>query len=584
MKLLQLFLLVTSLCSASSLVAQESYPLHPDSVRKTGVPKGRVEAYRFTNSKVFPGTERDYFVYIPAQYRPEKPAALMVFQDGRNYAKETGTWRVPIVFDNLIASGEMPVTIAVCINPGVVPGGDGNQHRFNRSFEYDTVSDRYARFLLDEILPEVRRKYAITEDPNLRGIAGSSSGAIAAFGVAWHRPDKFRRVFSTVGTFVGLRGGNEFPTLIRKTEPKPLRVFLQDGKNDLNIYGGSWWNANLTMLSALEWAGYEVRHEWGDGGHNGKHGGAILPDAFRWLWKDYDTPIDVDYSEHPELQNRFVSGEEWQRVSTNHQSIESLAVSPRGELYFSDSKAGEIWRVTNPGGDEFNCEPVLDLDNISGMMFDAQGNLYACSHSQGLLKIDPNGQIQLIIERRNFLDLVVLENGIYLTNANEQSIEYWPLKGQTPSKKVKVVNGPRQPKRLTVTPDRRFLYVVDSDGRYVWSYRIEADGNLTSGQPYSYLHLPADDTRTGADGATMTTDGSLIVASTAGLQIFDQPGRVHVITSRPRRTGRMADCAFAGNESQTLFVAIGGDLFRRKTKMTGIRPWQPATTPKKPRL
>ena len=210
----------------SVLAAQETYPIHPDTLPKDGVPRGVVTQHSFAGSKIYPGTERDYSVYVPAQYDRSQPAALMVFQDGLKYVQDKGGYRIDHVFDNLIHRGEMPVTIAICVNPGIVPGGDNAQDRFNRSFEYDTVSDRYASFLIDELIPEVAKSYALTDDPNLRGIAGSSSGAIAAFGVAWHRSDQFRRVFSTVGTFVGLRGGNEYPTLIRKHEPQTDSCFF----------------------------------------------------------------------------------------------------------------------------------------------------------------------------------------------------------------------------------------------------------------------------------------------------------------------------------------------------------------------
>ncbi|MEM9828573.1 MAG: alpha/beta hydrolase-fold protein, partial [Planctomycetota bacterium] len=320
--------------------AQETYPVHPDAVTKTDVPRGTVEKFRFADSKVFPGTVRDVALYIPAQYKSAqdrsakdkstKPAAVMVFQDGLKYIRKNSPWALPTVFDNLIARGEMPVTIAICINPGIVPGGQNAQDRFNRSFEYDSVSDRYARFVVDEILPKVAEKYTLTDDPNMRGIGGSSSGAIAAFGVAWHRPDAFRRVFSTVGTFVGLRGGNEYPTLIRKTEPKPLRVFLQDGSNDLDIYGGSWWNANLTMLSALQWGGYSVQHVWGQGGHNGKHGAAIFPDAMKWLWQDFDQPIAA-----PKIQGQvewskwLVDGQDWVRAGAAKVAMDDSGASVR---------------------------------------------------------------------------------------------------------------------------------------------------------------------------------------------------------------------------------------------------------------
>jgi sugar lactone lactonase YvrE/enterochelin esterase-like enzyme len=577
-----------SLVSAASfqerVTAQESYERHPDSLRKDGVPRGTVQSFSFSSSEIYPGTEREYFVYVPAQYKPDQPAALMVFQDGRNYVREKGGWQVPVVFDNLIAAGDMPVTIAVCVNPGVVAAGDENQNRFNRSFEYDTVSDRYARFLIDELLPEVAKKYSITDDPNRRGIGGSSSGAIAAFGVAWHRPDQFRRVFSTIGTYVGLRGGNEYPTLIRKTEPKPLKVFLQDGSNDLNIYGGSWWNANLTMLSALQWAGYDVKHVWGEGGHNSKHGVSILPDAMRWLWQDHEQAIEADYGDHPEMDKRFEPDADWELVSEGHGFTEGPAVSPTGEVYFCDVRQGEIYRVSSPEAEQPQVRLHGRLEGVSGLMFDAEGNLYcACNRTRRLVRIDPDNQPTVLARDVGCNDLVVLDHGVYFTSPDEKCVRYLPL-GPPDAKPIKVGVGPERPNGLIVTPDRRFLHVVDSAGRYVWSYRIEDDGRLSFGQPYGYLHLPQDQLSTGADGATMTVDGSLVVASELGLQIFDQPGRVHVITSRPTMTGKLTNCVFAGADFNTLYVTVGGNVYRRKTKMVGDVPWRPAQTPPRPRL
>ncbi|TWU02804.1 SMP-30/gluconolactonase/LRE family protein [Stieleria varia] len=588
----QLGLIIFCLLTPSAFtvaLGQESYPVHPDSQRQAGVPQGRVESFQFSESKVYPGTQRDYFVYVPAQYDPIQPAALMVFQDGRNYVQEKSGWRVPVVFDNLIARGEMPVTIAVCINPGVVSGdanaGGGEaataQDRFNRSLEYDTASDRYATFLIDELLPEVAQKYKLTDDPNLRGIGGSSSGAIAAFGVAWHRPDQFRRVFSTVGTYVGLRGGNEYPTLIRKMEPKPLRVFLQDGSNDLNIYGGSWWNANQTMLSALQWAGYEVEHAWGEGGHNGKHGTAILPDAMRWLWKDFQEPITTHTAEHPEMKLRVESDEAWQRISTGHVYTEGPAVAPDGSVYFVDGVNGEVWRIADPDAEKPTVEKFVDLPGASGLMFDEQGRLYCARNKAKMLtRIDPDGSQVDLMQGKSCNDLVVLPHGVYFSGPDEQAVWYLPHGGEV----VKAGEGPEKPNGLIVTPDQRFLLVIDAMGRYVWSYRIENDGRLTQGQPYSYMHLSQDSLKTGADGCTMTADGELIVATELGLQVFDQPGRVHLIIQRPRLSGRLSNCVFAGNDFQTLFVTNGDSVYRRRTLMTGIAPWQPPAIPPKPRL
>ena len=202
------------------------YPIDESQVKKPDVPTGKVTRHKFSNSKIFPGTERNYAIYFPAQYDASKPACLMVFQDGTGFSKIEGRpSKMPIVFDNLIHSGEMPVTIGLFIDPGFVPAQNENaQPRFNRSFEYDAIDDRYARFLIEEMIPEVEKSCAISDDPNDRGICGSSSGGIAAFNVAWQRPDQFRRVYTMVGTYIGLRGANEMSVLARKTDPKPIRV------------------------------------------------------------------------------------------------------------------------------------------------------------------------------------------------------------------------------------------------------------------------------------------------------------------------------------------------------------------------
>jgi enterochelin esterase-like enzyme len=274
--------------AGTPLFAADDYTLGPDSMVQQGVPQGKVTKHAWNDSKIFPGTVRDYWVYVPAQYRAESPACVMVFQDGGRYADVQRNFRVPTVFDNLIHRGEMPVTIGIFINPGVFPADEpGGQPRRNRSFEYDTLSDQYARFLLEEILPAVGRDYNLTNDPEGRAICGISSGGICAWTVAWERPDAFRKVLSHVGSFTNIRGGHVYPALIRKTERKPIRVFLQAGANDLDNSHGNWPLSNQQMAAALKFAGYDYKFEYGDGGHNDKHGGAILPDSLRWLWRDY---------------------------------------------------------------------------------------------------------------------------------------------------------------------------------------------------------------------------------------------------------------------------------------------------------
>jgi enterochelin esterase family protein len=286
-RVLTLLALIASFVAPAAVRAADDYQLGPDSARQPGVPRGQIAEHHW-QSKLFLGTERDYWVYVPAQYKADAPACVMVFQDGKNYVNEEGQFRVPIVFDNLIHRGEMPVTIGIFINPGTFPpkSADGKSES-NRSFEYDTLSDQYARFLLEEILPEVAKEYRLIDKAAGRAICGISSGGICAFTVAWERPDAFSKVLSHVGSFANIRGGHVYPSLIRKTEPKPIRIFLQDGSGDLDNAYGNWPLANQEMAAALRFAKYDYRFEYGDGGHNGKHGGAILPDSLRWLWRDY---------------------------------------------------------------------------------------------------------------------------------------------------------------------------------------------------------------------------------------------------------------------------------------------------------
>jgi len=272
----------------------KEYPFGPESERKEGVPQGTVTKHEW-KSTIYPGTLREYFVYVPAQYDPAgtEKAAVMVFQDGHAYVDEKGQVRVPVVFDNLIAAGELPVTIGIFLNPGwfaekfdepqkwKAPQGVGS----NRSVEYDTLDAKYAEFLEKEILPEVGKNYRLTDDPEQRAICGMSSGGICAFTVAWERPDLFRKVLSHIGSFTNIRGGHVYPSLVRKTERKPLRVFLQDGSNDLDNEHGSWPLANQEMAAALKFAGYDYDFVFGEGAHNGNHGGAIFPESVRWLWR-----------------------------------------------------------------------------------------------------------------------------------------------------------------------------------------------------------------------------------------------------------------------------------------------------------
>jgi enterochelin esterase-like enzyme len=272
---------------AFTCLAQDSlYKPGPDSQKKEGVPKGIVSKYEW-QSKLY-NNFREYWVYVPVQYDSTKPAALMVFQDGHTYLNDSGDFRVPVVYDNLIYQKKLPVTICLFINPGHNTK-DYPENRFrasNRADEYDVMNDKYATMLIDEIIPELKKKYNISNDPKMHGIGGLSSGAICAFTAAWERPDYFQKVLSHIGSYTNIRGGHSYPFIIRNHKKKDIKILMQDGTNDLNNEIGDWWLANLQMESAFKFKGYEFKFEKGVGTHSGKHGGAILPESLIWLWSD----------------------------------------------------------------------------------------------------------------------------------------------------------------------------------------------------------------------------------------------------------------------------------------------------------
>jgi enterochelin esterase-like enzyme len=306
----RIWLFLSAICAAPLAPAaptDDVYLLGPDSQPHDGVPKGKVVGPLTLASQVFTNTTRHYWVYVPAQYDPAKAACLMIFQDGQAFVSLDGQYRVPYVFDNLIYRREMPVTLAVFINPGHTPEqpeststnwGDSIN---NRATEYNELDDRYAKLIVNELLPTLEKDYNISRNPDDRGIAGASSGAICAFTVAWQRPDQFHKVISTIGSFTNIRGGHVYPDLIRQSERKPIRIFLQDGVNDNRgrrrgggAYDPKWdWHAqNIKMVAALTEKGYDVNYCWGSGTHSNKQGGAIMPEMLRWLWRDYPRPDD----------------------------------------------------------------------------------------------------------------------------------------------------------------------------------------------------------------------------------------------------------------------------------------------------
>lgn len=481
------------------------------------VPAGEVIKRTFSASHLFPGTTRTYSIYIPREYDPAKPACLFVDQDGVQFNS-------PAVFDQLIASKEMPVTIGVFIAPGRVPALSPDAlDRFNRSYEYDTRSDLYVRFLLEELLPDVEKQTAtdgraihLSTDRKDRCIAGASSGAICAFTAAWERPDSFSRVFSSIGTYVGLRGGNEYPTLIRKSEPLPLRIFLEDGNADQNACGGNWFLANQEMESALTFAGYEVNHSWGTGGHNPKHATEIFPEAMRWIWQGWPAPITTGLGS-PQLRDILLPNEPWTEVK---------------RLKFNGATAAD------PGLYEALAEEPKKED------FPPSGRLYR------ILSTDGKDKLFLL---------------------------------KTDSTKSPLDTGIDFPGGVTLSPDRSLLYLTDNRSHWVYSFQVQTDGTLALKQQYDHLHMPDTADDAGATALCVDQNGRLYAGTRMGVQVCDQAGRVNCIIPTPDHEPIVL-LQFSAQDRSILVATTADHIYQRHLKVAGVLSSDPPLKPAAPHL
>ncbi len=577
--------------------AADTFKPTPDHEVRANVPHGTVTEMGVWKSTIFPGTVRNWAIYVPAQYKPDGSAALMVFQDGQKYYDAKGTWRVPTVFDNLIARGEMPVTVAVFVNPGHDPSKGQPKNPTsgsNRGHEYDSLGDAYARFLLEEILPAVEKQYPLSHDPERRAIAGSSSGGIAAFTVAWERPDQFRKVLSTIGSFVNLAGGDAYPALIRKTERKPIRVFQQDSTGDLDNDFGHWPTANQKMHAALKYIGYDARFDFVPGyGHNPIYGGMVFPDALRWLWrKEKPVPFIVtkgDLGGDMTLHRLLIEGEGWQPVAEGLGFADGACADAAGNFYFSNIR-GEgigIFRIALDG-----TKTKLTDEAASGLKFGPDGRLYAClGAKKRIFAITlPSATIEVLAENVQPNDFVITDRGhIYFTETGKKQVTFLDPK----TKEVRAAaSGLAAPNGITLSPDHGTLAVSEAGGQFVWAYRINPDGALDAGAPYMTLRRPIDPkgvfrrtepppykAASGGDGMTTDTIGRYYVTSAVGVQVFDPTGRMCGVLDKPQADKGVTSCVLAGPQREYLYVTSFDKIFRRKVQATGIHI---AGTPAKP--
>jgi gluconolactonase len=577
--------------------AADDYKLGPDSERKDGVPQGKVTPHKLTKSKAFPGTERDYWVYVPAQYDGKTPACVTVFFDGGGFQNDKGGYRATVVMDNLIARKEMPVCVGVFVNPGVIPppetAAKGKDEkgaeaaplpRMNRSFEYDSPTDQNARFLVDELLPEALKDLNVVKDGNGRAVVGASSGGIAAFAAAWERPSEFARVISFIGSYTNLRGGHELPSIVRKTEGKPIRVYMQDGSSDLDIYAGSWWVGNNDLMAALRFAGYEHQFVPGDGGHNGKHGGSVLPDALRYAWKDYPKPVaKPQFQDAKDRRNVvgeiLIPGEEWQVVAEGLQGSEGPAADAEGNVYFTEAKAGKIHKIAPDG----KVTPFADNANgPDGAEFGPKGMLYvACNKTNQIVRHGEGGKMEVVASDIMPNDLVVTHTGhVYVTDHKNQQV--WHV---APDGRKEVADkGLNFPNGVALTPDQSQLIVGDMKGPGLYAYQIKADGSLTNKSMFYAAQTVPTRSGCGADGLTVDRDGRVYAATPIGVQVFDQAGRVFAIVNKPQQGKPMSSVAIGGPGLSYLYATCGDKVWRRKIQPRAAIYSAGPVVPEKPRM
>ncbi|MDZ4287201.1 MAG: alpha/beta hydrolase-fold protein [Prosthecobacter sp.] len=530
-------------CSVSLAAAEPEFTLTADSRPQPGILTGTLlkDTYTASENSVYPGTVREYQIYLPHGFDKSKAAPFMVFQDGVIH-------QAPVVFDNLIAKKDIPPIVGLFIKPGVVPAANDNAlPRFNRSYEYDSITVTYSQFLIDEFLPALETKHGLkfSTDPNDTAISGNSSGGICAFMAAWHRPDRFRRVFTGVGTYVGIHGADQLPVLIRKIEPKPLRVFLQSGTGDNNLYCGDWWMANQMMERSLTWAGYDVNHAWGEGGHNQKHASQIFPDAMRWLWRDWQTDKTIKANAKAESKWKgyeILTAGDWQAIpSSKPVGVRTLASNLTGDIYYYDSLKPAIFKLAvdstkpeifkfQPGGPDsiFSSSLAFSADGRLCCAFGLNFKSYSETNEKAInlnafpgaraLAISHSGRAYFGPDGPYSFDLSTQPGPDLFTKPTVSEREF--LGGGT---------------HFCLTPDQTLLYSTSDMYRKgsIISWQIQSNGTVANGQVYGILEMPVT-IPLEAGGLCVDTEGRLYVATSLGIQVCDQAGRVNFIIPTPK--------------------------------------------------
>ncbi len=541
-------------------------------IKWSPTPRGKIIEGIFDKSAIFPGTTRKYWVYIPPQYDPTKPACVYVGQDGLDR-------RFTSALNRLIFNHQIPAMVGIFIQPGQLSAASSHEKagRANRCFEYDSMGDRYARFLLEEMLPYVAQTHQLnlSSDGNDRCIGGCSSGGICAFNAAWERPDAFRRVYSISGSFVSFRGGSALPILIRKCEPKPLRVFLHVASNDMENTGGNWYLANQEMEQALKFSGYDYQFRSSNGTHGDRYTD-IFPEAMAWLWRGWPAPV-ISGSGSPRIQDILLRDEAWHLIGEGYHDVRGLAVTPNGEVFFCDAQANQIFKIGIDG--KINLF-LADARHSSGLATSAHGQLLAVSSTTGqLIAIAADQTIRVLARDTPGHALAATRSGgVYVTGQSPNSLSGSNVWYIAPTGEKSIVDtGIKEATGLAISPDEHFLYVADGGSHWVYSYQIEADGTLRHRQPFHWLHVPDSADDSGVEGLAIDRRGALYAATRMGIQTSDLTGHNQCLLPIP--SGRVLNLAFGGADFDVLYAASSDKIFARKVKVKGIHPFQSPLTP-----
>jgi gluconolactonase len=559
-------------------------PLLEDGKPHAGTPRGEFLHGTIADSKIYPGTTNDFQVYVPAQYDPAQPACLLVKLDGIGPYEAT-------VLDNLIAKKQLPVIVGIGVTPGAIwrdppVGPKRRAFRFDRSYEFDSVNDLFPDFVLNELLPAAQqlkthdgRAVRLSSKPNDRAVTGGSTGGIGSFTLAWRRPDQFSRVYSVIGTFVSMRGGHEYPALIRKTEPKPIRIFLEDGSADAwNPLFGSWFEANLNMASALEFAGYDVAHAWGTHGHDGHPGQVILPDVLRWLWRDYPAPVKSGRSNNSTLQEITQPEADWVKIPQSFTRAAGLAANAQGEVYFSDLSQRTIYRLGE------DSQPVVFSRKapVAAQAFGPDGDLYGIVPGESkVVKLDPKNSAVRIVATG------IAGHGITVTNVgtayisepgahSDEPSRIWQI--ATDGQKKLVDQGLLSASGLAFSPDGALFFAAESTSKWIYSFVVTPGGSpnpFEDKQRFYWLHMTDIPNNSGAEDLAVDTHGNLYVATRMGVQVCDQNGRVRAILPLPSPSGPARSLCFGGPRFDVLYATDGRQIFKRRLKVPGHAPWAP---------